>query len=175
MNNVASSLHSSVKTAAKATSAAATTTVKTAAKVITNNYHEYTWEELEVIEQRRRAILKRGEDPFWSILAHWDGTVLNQLFHETLFWITIIIYAIIRVWARIGIPDYVADLGSGDIGVIGGFTSLLLVFYVNQSNSRYFSLYGASCVCNTVSFFLVSKLPNSIIPRQEHGLQGTNL
>jgi len=39
----------------------------------------------------------------------------------------------------------VADLGSGDIGVIGGFTSLLPVFYVNQSNSRYFSLYGASC------------------------------
>jgi hypothetical protein len=63
---------------------------------------------------------------------------LNQLFDDTLFWITIIIFVGFWVWTRIGIPDYVADLGSGDIGVTGGFTSFFLVFYVNQSNTRSF-------------------------------------
>lgn len=91
----------------------------------------------------QRSILKRTEEPFWHILHHYHGTVLPAILSDTLFWITLIIYIGVRVWARTGLPDYVADLGSGDIAIIGGFLSFFLVFYVNQSNKRYFMLYGA--------------------------------
>lgn len=62
MNTVASSLHSSAKTAAKATTYASNT-VK---KVVVGDDKEYTWEELEAIEKTRRAILKRTEESFWG-------------------------------------------------------------------------------------------------------------
>ncbi len=156
----------SVKTAAKATTSAASSTVKTAAKVISSAEKEYTWDELEAIETRRRAILKRSEEPFWGILAHWDGTVLPSIFTDSLFWITVGIYILIRVWARTGIPDYVVDLGSGDIAVIGGFLSFFLVFYVNQSNTRFFTLYNCSMACKGRIFdtatLVVATLPKEV-------------
>jgi predicted membrane chloride channel (bestrophin family) len=160
---------SSVKIAAKATTSAASSTVKTAAKAISTRERDYTWEELESIEKRRRAILKRTEEPFWGILAHWDGTVLPSILQNSLFWITVVIYIVIRVWARTGIPDYVVDLGSGDIAVIGGFLSFFLVFYVNQSNSRFFSLYDCSMACKgrilDAATLVVASLPPEVACR----------
>lgn len=114
---------SSFKTAAEATTTTAkvaakatTSTVKTAAKVVAPSYHEYSWDELKEIEKRRRAILQRTEEPFWSILSHFDGTVLAILLQDSLLWITILIYIGVRIWARYGgIPEYVAELGTGNI------------------------------------------------------------
>ncbi len=167
---------SSVTTAARATTQVAKDKVKTA---MGKNYHEYSWDELEAIEKRRRRILKRSDDPFFSILAQWDGTVLDQLFHDALFWITILIYAGVRVWARIGIPDYVADLGSGDIAVIGGFTSFFLVFFVNQSNARYFSLYDKSMACKgrifDVASIAVTNLPRNVATRLIRYMNAANV
>jgi len=154
------------KAAAKATS----TSMKTAAKAFGTSYHEYSWKELQSIEKRRRAILLQCEQSFWGILSHWDGTVLEILLHDSLLWITIFIYIGVRVWARFGIPSFVEDLGSGNITVIGSFISFFLVFYVNQSNSRYFALYGASCVRLWVLRLLCQVLltktsyPYSLIP-----------
>jgi predicted membrane chloride channel (bestrophin family) len=106
---------------------------------------EYTWEELESIEKRRRAILCRTEESFWRILSHWDGTCLELLLLDSLFWITVAIYVGLRFQLRYGqIPEYVQDLGSANITVIGGFLSFFLVFYVNQSHSRFFGLYDLS-------------------------------
>ena len=74
---------------------------------------------------------------------------------------------------RIGIPDYVADIGSGDIGVVGGFTSFFLVFYVNQSNTRYFSLYKGRIF--DVASIAATNLPRNVATRLIRYMNATNV
>jgi hypothetical protein len=38
---------------------------------------ERYWKELNRKEKRRRAILQQTEEPFWTSLMHWDGTVVS--------------------------------------------------------------------------------------------------
>jgi predicted membrane chloride channel (bestrophin family) len=110
----------------------------------------YTWEELERIEQKRRAILTRVEDPFWKILAYWDGTVLKCLVRDSLLWITLLLFAAIRLQNRYStstVPKEIGEITNANTTLIGGFLSFFLVFYVNQSHKRYFDLYQASMAC----------------------------
>lgn len=114
-------------------------------KHVMNQVDTYRLEELQAIEKRRRAILQLVEQPFWKIILHLDGTVLQQMTHDMLFWITAILYAGIRFQARFGkLPTYLSTLGSGNIAALGGFISFILVFYVNQTHKRYFDLYSNS-------------------------------
>ena len=122
-------------------------TYKTLNPLTETPYHEYSWDELQNIEKHRRRILTRAEDPFWKILSYWDGTCLKILLKDSLLWIVLGIYAGIRVQARLTVPTFVAEIGSGDIGVIGGFLSFFLVFYVNQNHKRFFGLYDKAMAC----------------------------
>ncbi len=100
-----------------------------------------------------------------------DGTVLAILLQDSLLWMTILIYIGMRVWARYGIPSFVAQLGSGsNITVIGGFVSFFLVFYVNQNHKRYFNLYSKSMACkgrifDVATIAVTSTLPKSVSTR----------
>lgn len=105
---------------------------------------EFTFSQLKSVEKRRRAILKRSELPFFKVLTFWDGTCLRLLCFDPLLWFTIIIYVVIRVQARIGLPEYVADLNTGNIGVIGSFLSFFLVYFVVTSNKRFDDQYAMS-------------------------------
>ena len=107
---------------------------------------KYNWEQLQRLESRRRAILKRTELSFWKILTFWDGTCLREMMHDPLIWITIGIYVLIRLQVRFldVLPRFVMELGNTDIGVIGGFLSFFLVLFVNQSNSRFNTMYKHS-------------------------------
>jgi predicted membrane chloride channel (bestrophin family) len=109
--------------------------------------HEYRWEELQSIEQRRRAILLRVEDSFWKTLLYWDGTVLRNIARDSLFWLTVAIFVAVRVQARLELPDFVANLTTDNVTVVGGFLTFFLVFYVNQNHRRYFGLYSDSMAC----------------------------
>lgn len=108
---------------------------------------DYRWEELLAIEKRRRAILKRVDESFWTMLFHWDGTVFRQIAHDLLFWGTLAVYVAVRVQARLELPTYVAGLATDNLTVIGGFLTFFLVFYVNQNHKRYFGLYNHSMAC----------------------------
>ena len=105
---------------------------------------ELTHAQLQSIEKRRRAILLRSELPFYKMLTFWDGTCLKILALDPLMWLTMILYIIIRVRARTGLPDYVEALSSGNIGVLGTFLSFFLVFFVNNSNKRFDDQYNLS-------------------------------
>jgi hypothetical protein len=110
----------------------------------------YTWAELNHLEQRRRAILKRVELPFRRIIFYWDGTCLRALSRDWLIWITIVMYVFIRTLAWLDIvPHFVNELGSRDTGVLGGFLSFFLVLFVNQTNSRFNAMYMDSMACET--------------------------
>lgn len=108
----------------------------------------YSWIELNRLEQRRRAILKRVELPFRRIIFYWDGTCLRALSRDWLIWITIVLYVFIRTLAWLDmVPRVVDELGSRDTGVLGGFLSFFLVLFVNQTNSRFNSMYMESMSC----------------------------
>lgn len=100
------------------------------------------WKKLQDIEKRRRAILKRHDVPFFRMLLYWDGTVLQALANEPAMWITIAIYILVRVWARIGLPDFVTTLGSVNVATIGSFLVFFLVFHANDAMKV--SYYGLS-------------------------------
>lgn len=103
----------------------------------------YTWEELQRIEKDRRSILKRIDEPFWQILSHWDGTCLGVLSRDPLLWMSMALYVLIRLQAHFGnLPVYVEEVGeASDISILGTFLSFFLVFFVNQSNSRFNEMY----------------------------------
>ena len=61
---------------------------------------DYRWEELQELDKRRRDILKRVEDPVLKTLLRYDGTVLQILGTDPLFWITMFIYIGIRCLAH---------------------------------------------------------------------------
>lgn len=128
----------------------------------------YSWEKLKEIEQRRRAILKRTELPFWRILSYWDGTCLNALSADWMLWITVAIYCLVRVLARFQdkIPVVVRVLGDTDIDVIGGFLSFFLVLFVNQSNARFNDMYKHSTQC-AGKILEVASLVNAAFPNPE--------
>ena len=113
---------------------------------------KYTWEELNKIEQRRRAILKRVESPFWRILGYWDGTCLKVLIADGLLWISLAVYIAVRLACIRGEqnddedePEYLSSLDdSSNIDIIGGFLSFFLVLFVNQANTRFNTMYRKS-------------------------------
>ena len=129
----------------------------------------YRWEELKRIEKQRRAILLRVEEPFWKILSHWDGTVLRILALDPIFWFTIVVYVVIRARARTDLPDFVDQLSSGNMTILGGFLTFFLVFYVNQNHKRYFGLYDHSMACKgrifDVATIAVTTLPKPMATR----------
>jgi predicted membrane chloride channel (bestrophin family) len=129
---------------------------------------EYRWEELQRIEKTRRSILLWVEEPFWKTLTHWNGTVLRFLVTDGLMWTTMALYVAVRLVARYakGVPGFLAELGKGNIAVIGGFLSFFMVFYVNQSNKRFFGLYQDSMACKG-RIFDVATIVVTVLPREQ--------
>ena len=131
---------------------------------------DYRWEELLRIEKRRNAILKRVELPFWKVLTYWDGTVLRHISRDNLFWLTLAIYAAVRIRARLGLPAFVANLASNNLTVVGGFLTFFLVFYVNQNHKRYFGLYNESMKCKGRIFDVATLAVANLPPEMAHRL-----
>jgi len=126
---------------------------------------EYSWQELQDIENRRRKVLPRVGLAFWEILLRWDGTCLGLLVKDALLWITITLYVVTRISIRFGsVPNFVDSLGTGDVTVLGGFLSFFLVLYVNKSHSRYFEEYNKSMACKG-RIFDVATLANAYLPK----------
>lgn len=101
----------------KITSSVKSTVSSAVSVVMPSDDSPYTWKQLVKREKERRKILTRNEQNRWLILSHYTGTVLNILLTDSLFWITVLIYIGVRLWSRLGnIPNYVADLGGGNIG-----------------------------------------------------------
>jgi len=128
---------------------------------------ELSWDELQAVEKRRRSILKRqGNFSFFRIVFFWDGTLLKMLSSEPLLWLTIIIYAFIRIFAHLdALPEVLNDIAGADIGVIGVFLSFFLVLFVNDANSTVEKIYGISMQCKA-RVLDVAALAKTTLPRK---------
>ena len=108
------------------------------------NGTEQTFEELEATEYKRRDLLKMSKkfvsaEFFYTI----QGTVLGQIFGSVVFWVTLFVYLSIRI----AIVDYkhpVLPIQTFPLSVIGGFVSFFLTFFVNQTFSRFSTMYFSS-------------------------------
>jgi len=115
-------------------------------KVLEKQYIPF--KELQEIEVRRRAILKRSELPFWRILGYYEGTCLRSIAVDWLLWLTVGVYVALRVILRNdNILPNVHDFGNTDLTIIGGFLSFFLVLFVNQSNVRFVECYKTAMNC----------------------------
>ena len=125
---------------------------------------DYTWQDLKVIENRRREILLRVDKPFWRILRYWEGTCLRVLSRDFLVWGCLLIYAVIRMQAHMNhLPGYIRALGNANVDVVGGFLSFFLVLFCNQSNARFFEQYKCSMEC-TRRLYDLSTLATTGLP-----------
>jgi len=130
---------------------------------------DYRWEQLQHIEKKCRAILLNVEEPWWRVLMHWDGTVLRILAWDMAFWLTLGLHVAVRIVARWELPECISELPTDSIAVLGGFLSFFLVFWVNQSHKRFFSLYENSMGCKGRIFdaatLAVTHLPHAQVTR----------
>jgi Bestrophin, RFP-TM, chloride channel len=160
-----------VKTAEITVDAAKTVTHAVVEHLVSNDSdlseEDRRWKELQRLEKKRRAILKRVEEPFWKTLFHWDGTVLSHLKADSVLWITMSLYIATRVLARKGLPDFVSSLDSGRMGIVGGFLTFFIVFYVNQSHKRFFQLYGHSMACKGRIFDAATLARSCAMPTEQ--------
>lgn len=76
------------------------------------------------------------------------------MFFETMVWLPIAIFIVIRMTYRLGgqvSNNFLVESLSTDsfsIDVMGGFLSFFLVLFVNQTNTRYFDMYKLSRTCS---------------------------
>jgi Bestrophin, RFP-TM, chloride channel len=143
---------------------ASTTAPAIAESSAVNQEDEAHWEKIQRIEKKRLEIIDWVEQPFWQTLFHWNGTVLKFLASDSLLWITMGIYIVLRIISRLNLlPDYLADVSKGNIAVVGTFLTFFLVFYVNQSHKRFTDLYGESMKCKVSQSVCLIYLISSMV------------
>jgi len=109
-----------------------------------------TWTNLKKVEIQRRSKLFRAELPFWRIIFFWKGTCLRECALDPFVWAVFAIYVFIRIYAHMTFdaPAAVELMGSANIDVLGGFLSFFLVLFVNQTQARFYEIYGFSKACS---------------------------
>mmetsp|Transcript_24142 Transcript_24142/g.28434 ORF Transcript_24142/g.28434 Transcript_24142/m.28434 type:complete len:449 (+) Transcript_24142:186-1532(+) len=109
-----------------------------------------SWNKLKKMEMLRRSVLLRAELPFWRVLLFWRGTCLKELVLDPFVWTVFAIYAGIRIKARLldGAPDETEVMATMSIDILGGFLSFFLVLFVNQTQTRFLTMYGFSKACS---------------------------
>ena len=166
-NKLTSSMNNMKGGAAKLTSSVTSGAVdgaKQLKKLVSFGDNEQSWEELVQIEKRRRKILKQHDLPMHEMLLRWHGTVLSALTKDPMFYLMFFIYIAIRIASRYSIPEFVATLGGAPVGIVGGFLSFFLIFYVNTSYKRFDTLYQTSMGCEG-RIFDAAALAKANLPR----------
>ena len=125
---------------------------------------DWSWEELQQIEKRRRETLKKNGLPFFRKLLVWDGTVVAALIKDPLIYIVALLYLGARMAARYTVPEFVSRLGGANIEIVGGFLTFFLIFYVQYENKRFDTMYNLSMGCEG-RIFDVAAILRTYAPR----------
>lgn len=115
-----------------------------------NSKPNYSWEDLNRIENKRRSIMTQVDLPFWIILSKTAGTCLHNLTRQSMIWLPLLIYVAIRLRVLLGRDDDLVEfinLTDTDLSILGGFLTFLLVLFVNQTNTRFWEMYLLARSC----------------------------
>ena len=127
-------------------------------------YNEYEHDDkfLDVcrLDEERSKLIGLVEEPnMIKLLTHWTGTIFAEIIYDYVFWATLLLYILLRIWIDTvnahsiqanatrdttgddseehkltfmeEIQDKAAVLES--LPIVGGFLTLFLVFFVNQN------------------------------------------
>ena len=78
---------------------------------------EQKWHELQATEGKRRALLKRTGDSFFSILFSYEGTFWRIMIRDLLLWFTIGVYVFLRLLGHLS--GAVFEISANQIGALG--------------------------------------------------------
>ena len=78
---------------------------------------EQKWQELQTTESKRRALLRRTGDSFFSILFSYEGTFWRIMARDMLLWFTVGVYIVLRLMAHLS--GTVFEISSNQIGALG--------------------------------------------------------
>jgi hypothetical protein len=129
------------------------------------HHNNPNWKKVQELEKRRRAILKKTDSSFFRMLLFWDGTVLQALITEPMLWITMLIYVLVRVGARVGLPTFVSEVGGTDTTTIGAFLTFFLVFHAHDAVMSFSTLYQASMDCEE-RIYNIATISAAYLPRE---------
>ncbi|KAL3923993.1 MAG: hypothetical protein SGILL_001319 [Bacillariaceae sp.] len=96
---------------------------------------ELKWQELQATENKRRALLKRTGDSFFSILFSYEGTFWRVMARDLLLWFTLGIYVVLRIVTNVSHQVYA--ISSQQIGALGALMTFFLLFFHTQYSNRF--------------------------------------
>lgn len=113
------SASSRVSSISRRAAVAANAYSKTIVKVVSGHQGRMEFEELKKSEETRRKLLDRTKEPSWKVLFSFQGTFFPVLLRKPLLWMSLAIYICIRIYARVGLPDYVPTIDVSLVNSIG--------------------------------------------------------
>ncbi len=130
---------------------------------------ERTYEDLKNIEAKRRKLLKTAKNiTRFKMIFAFSETLLPEVLTSRSFATVFILYIVIRILIVQEIVKQEAwfVVTSSSIAMIGGFLSFFLVFFANQSYTRFTTLYGNSMSMEG-RIFNVALLARTNLPTNE--------
>lgn len=126
---------------------------------------DLSWQQLQELEQRRRAVLQKNTLPFYRILLSTDGTVWQTLWKDPLLYTALGIYFLARLYTYVGdMPEYVSHIGGADVAIVGAFLSFFLVYFVNNNMTRFY--YYGCCMIAEARIFDIAALARCLLPTE---------
>ena len=123
----------------------------------------------------------QAELPFWRIILFWSGTCLKEITTDELVWLSMAIYAGIRIYASTidYVPEVAAMVEKTNVSILGGFLSFFLVLFVNQTNGRFLEMYGFCKACSgriqDVAGLAKTQLPPDVADRLVRHLNAAHI
>ena len=111
----------------------------------------------------------------------WSGTCLKEISTDELVWLSMAIYAGIRIYASTidYVPEVAAMVEKTNVSILGGFLSFFLVLFVNQTNGRFLEMYGFCKACSgriqDVAGLAKTQLPPDVADRLVRHLNAAHI
>lgn len=122
-----------------------------------------TYDELEKIEVARDRVRLSAYDKGISLLGHWQGTILRCVVLAPDVWFSLAVYVVVKYCMEAGILDP-SEVPLSYLGIVGGFISFLLVFFIGECYSRYMNQFGRLAGCFG-RIFDCAALAGAILPK----------
>jgi lipid-A-disaccharide synthase-like uncharacterized protein len=109
---------------------------------------ELKFSELVSIDKKRISLNKYTEKSNIHLLFMVAGTIWPHVIREPLLYITFAVYFVCR-WIHIEEKEVFAVPSTATMSVLGSIISFLIVFFVQQSYTRYFAQHQICLTCQT--------------------------
>lgn len=139
-------------------------------KALSSHFDKSSWVATEqlsffdlkaILSRRREIIVNTKSGRAWDFVYAFSGTLLPYAFTDSMFWLTMFMYGIIRfvIWQDPRSAERFPIMLLPQVAVIGGFLNYFLVFFTNHSYQRFMMQYhkGMGAKGAIFNFVLLAK------------------